>query len=875
MTAFNLIITNKTKEIDVSYNTSFHFVLLAILLISLPFNSFAQPETDTIPVVKSELENPLFYDAEDSVDLDMINQKAYLYNKAHIEYGDFELKACFIEFDFKTQLVKAKLCVDSNGNKVGVPELSDGDMKTKADSLMFNFETKKGITYHVKMQEGEGYIHGSKIKRQASGDIHIDTALYTTCSLDHPHYYFKLRKAIIKPDDKIVSGPVNLFVADIPTPLGLPFAYFPNQKDGTNGIIIPTYGNSPALGFYLTNGGYYYKFKQNKKGKWSPLADKVAITLLGDIYSKGSWGLVNKIDYYNKYKFRGNLNLSYREVLNGERHFPSFTKNKEFFIRWTHNQDAKARPNTSFSAKVNYGTKKNFRNNYNNNIAVNDLLANNFNSNIAWSKRFNGKLKSNLNINLRHNQNNKNITFILPETSYNINRFYIGKLLSKPHTGKARWYEQIGTTYSVNFKNQTKALLDSSGRFDNEDLLKNMQYGAKHNIRAATSLRLFNKKVSLTPSYNFTLFNYFEQTKKRLNVANDSVITDTLNVFNAPFMHNLTVGMTSKIYGFYQFAKFLQGKRQSKIRHTLTPSVNFSYRPNNSYKYEYTSDTTGNTNFSNLYQTGIYGVPTSGESGRLGFSLTNALELKQKDIKNDSIDDAFKKMSILDNLTFSSGYDLLKDSFNLDVVRISGRTKLYKNLNTRFGASLDPYAYDTSLVDARTKYFQTDIDGKLGTIKNANLALSLNFKSKKGAKDKYKSNAGSQVELDEINKNKNAYVDFNIPWSLGLDYKINYTKLLRQGVDTFKITQTVGVQGDLRITEKWMVTYLTNYDISQKKFSYSSIDIRRDLHCWEMAFHWVPFGVYQSYSIQINVKSAMLQDLKLQRRRNWYDNGVN
>jgi len=522
---------------------------------------------------------------------------------------------------------------------------------------------------------------------------------------------------------------------------------------------------------------------------------------------------------------------------------------------------------------VNYGTKKNFRNNYNNDISVNDLLANNFNSNIAWSKRFNGKLKSNLNINLRHSQNNDNITFILPETSYSVNRFYIGKLLAKPHTGKARWYEQIGTTYSLNFKNQTKAILDSLGDFDNADLQKNMQYGAKHNIRAATSLRLFDKKVSLTPSYNFTLFNYFEQTKNRLNVANDSLITDTLNGFNAPFMHNISIGMTSKIYGFYQFAKFMQGKRQSKIRYTITPSVTFAYRPNNSYKYEYASDTTGNTNFANLYQTGIYGVPTSGESGRLGFSLTNALELKQKDIKNDSVDDEFKKIGILDNLSFSSGYDLLKDSFNLDIVRINGRTKLYKNLNTRFGATMDPYAYDTS--GNRTKFFQRDINGELGTIKNANLALNLSFKSKKGAKEKYKSTAGSQVELDEINNNKNAYVDFNIPWSLGLDYKINYTKLLREGVDTFKITQTIGVQGDLRITEKWMITYLTNYDISQKKFSYSSIDIRRDLHCWEMAFHWVPFGAYQSYSIQINVKSAMLQDLKLQRRRNWYDNGIN
>lgn len=845
-----------------------YFVILVSLLISYSQSIYGQPGSDSL---KSELESPLFYDAEDSIDLDMINQKAYLYNKAHIKYGTFELKACFIEFDFKTQQVKARLCKDSLGNKVGIPELTDGEVKTRADSLGFNFNTKRGITYQVKMQEGEGYIHGNKVKIQTNGDIHIDTALYTTCDLDHPHYYFKLRKAIIKPDDKIISGPVNLYIADIPTPLGLPFAYFPNQKYGTNGIVIPTYGNSTDRGFYLTGGGYYYKFQKRKNGKFSPLADKLAFLLTGSIYSKGTWGLELNTEYKNKYKFNGSLNIDFLQVVSGEKDFDTFSKSNQLFVRWSHNQDTKARPNTTFNGAVNIGSQKQLINDYDN-ITATNALSNTFNSNIAWGKRFDGKIKSNLNVNLSHDQNSDIINFELPEVSYNMNRFFIGKLITKPHTGKDYWYEQIGTTYSVNFKNKTFANLDDDGNFETADLLNNFEYGAKHNIKAATSLRLFNKKVSLTPNYNFNLYNYFEETQIRYDAINDSLITDTLDTFGMPYTQSFSAGLTTKLYGFYKFADFIRGEKAAIIRHSITPSINASYRPNSSYQYDYVSDGDGTISAANLYSNGIYGVPTSGESGRIGFSLINALELKQKDLENDSTKDPFIRTSILDNLTLSSGYDFLKDSFNLDVIRFTGRTKLYKNLNTRFNATLDPYSYDTE--GNRNKNFQTSLNGDLGTFTSADFALNLSFKSKKSKNGDYSSNAGSQSELNQINNNKDQYIDFSIPWSVSFDYKIIYSKLFAEE-DPYKLTQTIGVNGQLKITENWMIDYLTNYDITNKQFSFSSIDIRRDLHCWEMAFHWVPFGNLQSYSIQINVKSAMLQDLKLQRRRNWYDNGIN
>lgn len=845
-------------------------VILLLLLIS-HYNNIGQSNSDT--TTKSELEHPLIYDAEDSIDLDMTNQKAYLYNKAYIKYGTFELNACFIEFDFKTKQVRAKLCLDSLGNKIGIPELTDGELKTKSDSLGFNFETKRGITYKVKMQEGEGYIHGNKVKRQTKGDIHIDTALYTTCELDHPHYYFKLRKAIIKPDDKIISGPVNLFVADIPTPLGLPFAYFPNKKYGTSGIIIPTYGNSPNMGFYLTGGGYYYKFQKRKNGKFSPFADKLALTLTADIYTKGSWGTTFNSEYKNRYKYNGNLNFSFQQIISGEKGFDSYNKKNQYFIRWNHNQDPKSMPNATFRGSVNIGSQKKFTNDYNN-IVANNVLKNTFNSNIAWSRRFSGILKSNININLSHDQNGGSniVNFKLPEASYNINRFYLGKLITKPHTGKDYWYEQIGTTYNVNFKNKTFANLNEDGNFNPEDLLDNIEYGAKHNIKAATSIRMFSKKVSLTPSYNFDFYNYFEQTIPNYNAQNDTVIIDTISLFSMPYSHNISTSLTSKFYGFYKFATFIRGKKKSVIRHSFTPSINMSYKPENSYSNKYQTNSNGDFRYLNTYSNGIYGVPNSQESGRMGFSLINSLELKQKDLKNDSIEDSYKKIRILDNLTISSGYDFLRDSFNLDIVRFVGRTKLYKNLNTRFSANLDPYHYDTS--ETRKDLFQINMNNNFGTITNADFALNLSFKSKKAKKGDYKSSAGSKAELEQVNNNKDRYIDFNIPWNISLDYKINYRKLFKNEED-YKIIQTIGINGQLKLTENWMIDYMTNYDITNKKFSFSSIDIRRDLHCWEMAFHWIPFGNLKSYSIQINVKSAMLQDLKLQRRRNWYDNGIN
>lgn len=844
-------------------------IIIGALLTINPTNSFAQPQSDSTVQLESELESPLSYNSKDSIVMDMPNQKARLYNEAHIDYGEIILDACYIEFDFETKEVFARLCIDSTGKKVGIAELTDGDTKTAADSLRFNFESKRGITYQVKLKEGESYIHGAKVKRQGNGNIHIDTALYTTCDLDHPHYYFKLRKAIIKPNDKIISGPVNLFIADVPTPLGLPFGYFPNKTKGANGIVIPTYGES-TLGFYLLGGGYYHKFKN----------DKLATQILGDIYSKGSWGVKNITTYKNKYKYNGNLNLSFREVRQGDPEFIDFSKTSEFFIRWTHNQDAKSKPGKTFSASINAGTSTNFQNDFNN-VNPNDYLSNNFNSNISWGSKvnlFKGKIPSNLSINARHNQNNStnNITFTLPEVTYNINRFYPFKFINSKNaieSGLKKELNKIGLNYNTTLKNEL-SMKDSDVSLNNlKTFPDSMRNGMRHNVNASTSFKFLNKTVTFNPSYQLTSLFYLDQIQKNWNPLLTKETTDTIQKFSAPYWHSFNASLTTKAYAFYRFANFLTGVKETKFRHTITPNINYSYRPDINYMNNYQRESISSTEEIEYspFQNGIFGRPATGSSNRISFNLINAIEMKQKNLNDTTGENPFNRFKILENITFNSSYDFNKDSLKLDNIRMSGRTTLYKNLSLRFGGNIDPYDYSNG---TKRNVYQYNVNGKLGTIKNVNLALNLRFKSKKGHKGAYTSKKGTETDLDMININPDAYLDFSVPWTIAFNYKIDRNRLISEGTDTIVLTQTISINGDLSLSENWKIEFGTNYDFTRKQFSYSSINITRNLHCWEASFNWIPFGFMKSYNIQINVKSSLLQDLKLQRRRTWYDSGV-
>ena len=837
------------------------FILFLVLINSTSMYSQEGNEQKS-----SQLESALNWTAKDSIVLDMENKQTYLFKEAHIDYGEVILDACFIKFDFETKNVFATYCLDSNNQKIGVPIISDGGTLTNADSLIYNFKTKKGITYKVVLKQGEGFIHGEKVKKQNNGDIHIKNAMYTTCELEHPHFYFKLNKAVIKPDDKIVSGLINLHIADVPTPLGLPFAFFPNKKNkGSNGLIIPNYGTSEALGFYLLGGGYYHQFRKGR----------ISTSFTGDVYSKSSWGLSNLTSYKVRYKYSGQFSLNYRNTIQGEKGFEGFNKRKDFFVKWNHNKDQKHKPGTTFRALVNAGTTTNFRNDYNN-ISAQNYLTNTFNSNIAWSKRFKGEISSNLSANLRHSQNSNTdlMTFTLPEISYNVNRFYPFKMLRKNSINKNFIHEIINQTninYQMNTKNELR--LSSKNIFQNDlnSLKSKSKNGMRHNINASSSIKLFGKNVTINPSYRLSSLWYLDQINKVWDNSNKEILNDSVKDFSQIYSQNFSVSATTKIYGFYSFAKFLKGKNESKIRHTITPNINFNYKPNSNPWVSYQSDTLGNTQLYSPFSSNIYGTISPSESGRIGFSLINSLELKKRNLKDTSNKEEFLKFKILDNLSINSGYDLIKDSFHLDNFSVIGRTTLWKKINIRFAGRLDPYKY---LNGKRIDQYQFSANNRLGTLTSANLALGANLKSSKRDKKPYKSDKGSKEELDMINSNSDMYIDFNIPWTIGIDYKIDYRRVINPSLDTSYITQSIGLRGDLSITKNWKLSYMTNYDFINKEFSFTSINIARDLHCWQMSFNWIPLGFMRSYNLNISVKSSILQDLKLQRRRTWYDNNI-
>ncbi len=849
--------------------TGHRLIIIVLLLIMNHVNIISQTN-DSIP--QSDLEHPLMYNAEDSIVMDMANQKARLYSGAHIEYGEIVLDACFIEFDFETKEVFAKLCLDSLGEKIEVPLLKNEEQETTADSLKFNFESKRGITYKVKMQEGEGYIQASKVKRQNSGDIHIDTALYTTCDLDHPHYYFKLRKAIIKPNDKIISGPVNLFIADIPTPLGLPFGYFPNKTRGANGLIIPSYGNSPTLGYFLSEGGYYHKFKN----------DKLAMRFLGNIYSKGSWGLKTISTYKSRYKHNGNLMLSFNQIRQGDKDLETLSVRNEFKINWTHTQDPKARPGSTFRATINAGSQGYHANDFTV-VNTNQYLTNNFNSSIAWSKRLNmlkGKLPSNLNVNLRHSQNTNtnNVSFTVPEVTFNINRFYPTKLIKSGNAVRSSFrknvLDKIGVNYNTTMKNEA-LVADSTLSINNlENVFNSMEHGMRHTFNINTSWRGKKIPITFTPSYQGNFLLYLDNTLQNWDNSDSSVNTLKEYDLYTPFWSSLSMSMTTKVYGFYEPASFLQGERETKFRHTITPNISFTYRPDKDYTNTYTVDS-GATPYDvsySPYQYNIYGIPPSGSSNRLGFNLINSIEMRQNNLNDTTGDKPYIKTKIIENITFSSGYDFQRDSLQLDDIVMNGRTTLYKNINLRFGGRLNPYSFSSE--GTQQNILQQQIDGRLGTLENVNLAIGFFFSAKGNKKKEYNSDKGTQNELDQINNNPDAYMDFSNPWSVNVNYKIDRNRIISSSQDTVNLIQTINFTGDFNITPKWKVDFTTNYDFTRKEFSYTSVGINRDLHCWQMQFNWIPFGYMKSYNIQINVKSSLLQDLKLQRRRTWYDSGV-
>lgn len=795
----------------------------------------------------SALKEKITYSASDSMVVDMVNQKAYLFNSAMVVYEDMKLEAGYIELDFGKNILFSRGISDSSGNMIQKPVSTQGVDKFNAGEITYNFKTKKGKIRDVITQQGDGYIHGRTIKKDSTNVYFVADGKYTTCDDENPHYYIGAKKIKVIPNDKIVTGAAELYVADVPTPLILPFGFFPNKKGRASGLLLPTYGESFQWGFFLKDGGFY--FGNN---------EYVDLALRGDIYSNGSYGLSANTNYNNRYQYNGLLNFKYSQIIDGDKELPDATKNNVFSLQWNHVQDPKANPDRRFSANVNAASSS--FNKYNGNV-TGSYLTNTMQSNIAFSKVFTGT-PFNFSANARHSQNTitKKVDITLPELAFTMSRIYPFK--SNSRVGN-KWYDKVGISATASARNEISTY--DSLLFKN-NTIQQMRNGMQLNVPIGTSMNVF-KYFTFSPSisarsvlFRQTISQYYDSDSAR-------VFIDTLNNVKIANDFSIQGVLNTRLYGDY----FFRTKRLKQIRHVAVPSITASYRPDFSesqYGYYRTVqiDSTGKTAQYSVFQ-GIYGAPAAGRSGVISFGLNNTLEAKIRQKSDSSASD--RKVSLVDNFSINASYNIAAKNFKWSLISLNGRTKLFKKLDVNAVAALDPYQLDTGGV--RIERFEWN-NKRLGRLINSTISLGTSLRGQEASKTTTNEGQAAKPvitsDLDYLYSHPQAYVDFNIPWNLNAYYNLSYNK---PGILKEEITQSLTFNGNIFLTKNWELGLTSGYDFTNKKLTVTSINIHRDLHCWEMNFTWVPFGFRQSFALNINVKSSTLRDLKLTRKRDWYD----
>ncbi|HQP04875.1 MAG: LPS-assembly protein LptD [Bacteroidales bacterium] len=808
----------------------------------------------TVHAPSNTIEHPVDYQSKDSCFVDLKNKRAYLYGEAQVTYGDITLTAEYIMIDFADNTVFACGETDSAGSVFGKPVFVEGEETFKADTIRYNFNSKKAIIKEVTTEFEGSFLHGGVTKKQADNEVHLIHGKFTTCNLDHPHYYFNISKAIMIPDDKIVSGPAYLVIEDVPLPLGIPFGFFPNKKGSTSGIVFPEFGEEQNRGFFLRRGGYYFAIN-----------DRVDLLLTGDIYSKGSFGLYARTNYKKRYKMNGSVDLSFNNNRFGYRGLDNFRIDRLYSIKWKHNQDAKARPNSTFSADVNISSSAYDKwNSYNDASYMNTTKQ----SRISYSKVWPNTPFS-LSMALAHTQNSTDSTvnLTLPDVTFNMSKIY--PLKRKSAVGKQRWYEKIGISYSAVLTNQATVREDSLLNIT----LDNLNNGIQHSIPVNTSLKVL-KFINITPAFQYTERWYSRSVEKLWQPDSVGSLTGDLVKnytygFNRAWDYKASCTMNTTVYGMFQFKK---GPVKA-FRHVLTPSVSFIYYPDfgqprygyydDYYRIQYNNNTGQYDTVSYVYSVfeGLpYGTPTRGGAGSLSFNLGNTLDMKVRN-RADTVSGE-KKIKLLEGLSFNTNYNIMADSLKWAPITMSGRTSLGK-VSINFSSVFDPYAITRNEYGTPVRYNASEFSssGKILRITSANLSVGFNF----NAQSKTSKN---QTAASQLYGYPDDYVDFDVPWNLRLSYNLRYSKPYFDQT----VTQSLQVSGDVNVTSKWKVSVSSGWDFVNDKITYTTINIYRDLHCWEASLQLIPFGLHKSYSFKINVKAAMLQDLKLSKRRSWYDN---
>lgn len=807
----------------------------------------------------------------DSLVYDVRNKRVYVYNEGDVTYQNRNLKADYMQIDMDTKRIYAYGKPDSVDGKwtVTKPEFTEGGTAYQMDTITYNLDTQKAKIKGVATQQGDGWLVGGSVKKMPDNTFNIEHGKYTTCDqTDHPHFYLAMTKAKVIPGKKVVTGPAYLVMEDVPIYfLGIPEGFFPINMGPKSGLLMPTYGEETSKGFFLRDLGYYITL-----GEYADLA------LRGGFYTLGSWEASAASRYIKRYKYSGSFNVEFSSVKTGEKGEPDYIKQNNFRVQWTHSQDAKANPGSTFSASVNFATSGYNRYSATN---INDILSTQTNSSISYSKSWSGTPFSlSANMAISQNSQNKSISVTLPTVVFNVSRFYPFK--RKEKTGKDRWYEKISMQYTGKM---TNSVTTTESEIFSKKTLENMKNGIEHSIPVSASFNLLNY-INITPSFNYTEKWYFKKQEYEWNPITNQ--TDTLPSnygFYRLYNYSTSVSASTTLYGMYDFTKKRRDRKIQAIRHTITPSVGFSYTPDFAdprYGYYLTrqTDSTGRVTTYSPYAVNAYGVPSSGRSMSMTFSLSQNLEMKVLSKRDTS---GVKKIKLIDELRLGGSYNFLADSMRLSTISLSFRTTLFKNFGINLSATIDPYRVTPEGVRYDKLFFP-------GRITSTGWSFGYTFKSRE---DKSQPAVNDITSLPPEYSNpfydpygtmdptlrrqymSQAYYDFSLPWNFGFNYAVNYSvSYVNNGTTGYRknVTQTVSFNGSLNLTPKTGITFQGGYDIKARKLTTSSVSITRDLHCWQMSFSWIPFGYHKSWSFNIGVKAASLSDLKYDKSQSMYDN---
>ncbi len=835
-------------------------------------DTLKKPSNDTIsrPAEgEDELEEQVKYSAQDSIVSEPSTGKAILYGKAWVTYGEMRIDAEFIEIDYTKNLIIAYGKKDSLGKNVGTPVFKESAEEMNAEKIMYNLKTKKGKIFNALTKQGELLVIGKEIKKDSSNVIYMKDMQCIPCQEADARTIFRATKAKIIPDDKIVTGPMYLEIGGVPTPLGLPFGYFPNTNRQHSGILIPTFGSSAERGFNLRQGGFYWGIN-----------DKTAMVIRGDIYANGSWALNTSNNYNVLYKSRGAVNLGFSQFNIGDKDIPAqFSKEKAYEIGWVHQQDNKSNPSIQFGANVNI--KNNQTYNRLNAINSGQYLTNTFQSNVNFTKTY--KLSS-LSLNATHSQNTntKQVDITFPSLTFNVNRFFPFK---RADAVRPNVFDKIGVSYLLTAQNTLSGHEDSLFKVNpeqNNNLLSSlenkMKYGVKHSVPISTNFNVL-KYITVTPGLNLSAFMYTRSTQKEfvnylvpprdtLPAKDSSYVRNSIKKgFAGGYDANFSTAFSTKVYFDYVFRK---GKVK-QIRHLLIPTLTYVYRPDfgkEQYGFwkQVQTDITGRTARYSIFENNIYGGPGIGEQNSLAINLNNTFDAKVKQKTDTGI--VYNKIALLQNISLSTAYNFAADSFKMSLIGVTARTVLFKNFDISASSTFDPYGY-SRIRGKRMAAFAYEYNDVLLRFTNAYFTVGTSFSSdklqaaRKLRKPPDMTNGAEKGATNDLNPNE------SLPWNINLTYNLSLSN-----VDFTKIqtVQTINTTADVMPTKYWKLGVTTGFDCTNQKLSYTSFNITRDLKCWEARISWVPFGFNKSYMFTLNLKTSMLSDFKIPKQSKSLDN---